>query len=99
MVDTGIHSKQWTREQAQAYLNETVGGWTWEADRYIVLPAQALGYKIGMIEILRLRALAEERLGGEFDLASFHDVVIGNGSVPLETLDRLVRDWLEGPDA
>lgn len=95
VADTGIHAMEWTREEAQAYMGSAMGGWIHEVDRYVVLPAQATGYKIGMLEILRLRELAETELGDGFDLAAFHDVIIGNGSLPLEILDRLVREWIE----
>jgi uncharacterized protein (DUF885 family) len=95
VTDTGIHAMGWTREEAQAYMAQAMGGWTHEVDRYIAWPAQATGYKIGMLEILRLRALAESRLGDTFDLAEFHDVVIGNGSLPLAVLERLVEEWID----
>jgi uncharacterized protein (DUF885 family) len=94
VTDTGIHAMGWTREEAQAYMSSAMGGWIHEVDRYIVLPAQATGYKIGMLEILRLRSLAEDELGDGFDPAAFHDVVIGHGSLPLEVLDRLVTGWI-----
>lgn len=94
VADTGIHAMGWTRQEAQAYMAQAMGGWIHEVDRYVVMPAQATGYKIGMLEILRLRALAEDRLGARFELPEFHDVVIGNGSLPLEVLDRLVEEWI-----
>jgi len=93
VTDTGIHAMGWSRQEAKVYLSEAMGGWTHEVDRYVVLPAQAVGYKIGMLEILRLRELAETKLGDDFDLLAFHDIVIGNGSLPLEILDRLVGEW------
>jgi len=88
VTDTGIHSMGWTRAEAGAYMTEAMGdgGSIHEVDRYIVLPAQATGYKVGMLEILRLRALAETELGDGFDLAAFHDVVLGYGSLPLQVL-------------
>jgi uncharacterized protein (DUF885 family) len=65
-------------------------------DRYIVWPGQALGYKIGQLEILALRASAEARLGTGFDLRAFHDVVLAEGAVSLDTLSRLVTAWIDG---
>ena len=72
------------------------GGSAHEVDRYIVLPAQATGYKVGMIEMLRLRALAETEMGEGFDISGFHDTVLGDGSVPLGVLERLVGEWIAG---
>jgi uncharacterized protein (DUF885 family) len=95
VVDTGIHAKRWTREQAWGYLEENVGGWTHEVERYVVWPAQATGYKIGMIKILELRQRAMEQLGDRFDLKEFHNVVLGNGSLPLSILERLVDEYIE----
>ena len=66
-----------------------------EIDRYIGNPGQALGYMMGRLEIERIRASAEERLGDRFEIKAFHDVVLGNGDVPLGTLDRLVDQWIE----
>jgi uncharacterized protein (DUF885 family) len=100
VTDTGLHALGWTRGEAKAYMNEALGDpsgrMSGEVERYIVLPAQATGYKIGMIEILALRQRAMEALGEQFDLKEFHDVVLGNGSVPLEILERLVEDYIEG---
>jgi uncharacterized protein (DUF885 family) len=99
VVDTGIHSMRWTREEAKAYMNEALGDpsgrMAGEVDRYIVDPAQAAGYKVGMLEILELRQRAMDRLGDEFDLVEFHNVVLGSGAVPLEILERLVNDYIE----
>lgn len=99
VVDTGIHAKGWTYEQAVAYMIENTGlprgQVEFEVSRYITWPGQATAYKIGMIRILELRQEAEERLGDQFDLKAFHNVMLGNGSVPLETLDRLVDDYIE----
>ncbi len=100
VTDTGIHAKKWTRREAQQYMDEAMGArpgaFSHEVDRYIVLPAQATGYKVGMIEILRLRNYAQEALGEAFDLKEFHDVVIGNGSMPLDLLARVVEAYVEG---
>ena len=99
VVDTGIHTKKWTREQAvQYYLNNIPnpeGDVRAEIDRYIVWPGQATAYKIGMLKIQDLRKDAETRLGDKFDIREFHDVVLANGSVPLEILEELVNDWIK----
>jgi uncharacterized protein (DUF885 family) len=65
-----------------------------EVDRYIAWPGQALSYMVGEIEIQRLRADAEHRLGGRFDIKDFHDVILGSGSLPLDVLGRVVNDWV-----
>ena len=99
VVDTGIHSKKWTREQAVKYFLENSanaeGDIRSEVDRYIVWPGQATAYKIGMIKIKDLRNRAETELGEDFDIAAFHDVVLANGSVPLSVLDTLVNNWIK----
>lgn len=98
VVDTGLHDKRWTREQAISYMSEKTG--TAESDviaeieRYMAWPGQALGYKLGMLKILSLREQAEKRLGENFDLAEFHDVVLLNGAVPMAVLSRNVNHWL-----
>ena len=99
VVDTGIHSKKWTREQAVQYYLDNIpnpeGDVRAEIDRYIVWPGQATAYKIGMLKIQDLRKDAEARLGDDFDIREFHDVVLANGSVPLEILEELVNDWVK----
>jgi uncharacterized protein (DUF885 family) len=94
VVDTGIHSLRWTRRDAQQYMVKVLGSYG-EVDRYIVMPAQATGYKIGMIKILELRQRATDRLGDQFDIKEFHRVVVGNGSMPLEILERVVDEYIE----
>ena len=95
VVDTGLHTKQWTREEAIDYFLEntplSVGDATTEIERYIARPGQALGYKIGMIKIQELRAKAAAELGEDFDVRAFHDVVLENGAVPLPILERLIE--------
>jgi uncharacterized protein (DUF885 family) len=95
---TGIHALRWTREEAKAYMNEALGDpsgrLSSEVERYVVLPAQATGYKIGMLKILELRQRAMDQLGDRFDLKEFHGVVLGNGMVPLEILEQLVDDFI-----
>ncbi|MBC7623173.1 MAG: DUF885 domain-containing protein [Aeromicrobium sp.] len=98
VVDTGIHAKRWTREQAIEYMiantgmleDEVIG----EIERYFVAPGQALAYKIGMIKILALREKAKAALGQNFDLRDFHDTVLKNGSLPLEILERVVDNYI-----
>jgi uncharacterized protein (DUF885 family) len=98
VLDTGLHSKGWTEQQAIAFFEEnaplspeTIRN---EVRRYIVIPGQATAYKIGMNRILELRAEAERELGAEFDIRSFHDAVLGGGSLPLSLLERRVREWI-----
>jgi uncharacterized protein (DUF885 family) len=98
VVDTGLHAKGWTEDQAFAYLVQTgrrpEQQARAEARRYILNPGQATAYKIGMIRILALRAEAEAALGPKFDVKAFNDMLIGAGSLPLSVLDRRVRDWI-----
>jgi len=98
VVDTGIHRKHWTREQAIAYMHEKTGmaqsEVVSEVERYFVMPGQALAYKIGMLRILDLRARSQAQLGSAFDIRQFHDVVLGNGSVPLGILEKQVDAWI-----
>jgi uncharacterized protein (DUF885 family) len=97
VVDTGMHWKGWSREQAADYMAATVGlargAVESEIDRYCVWPAQACGYKIGHVEFVRLRDAARAKLGPRFDLRSFHDAVLKGGAVPLEVLAQVVDDW------
>ncbi len=99
VVDTGLHDKRWTREQAISYMAEQTGSAESdvisEIERYMAWPGQALGYKLGMLKILSLRDKAKERLGDKFDLAEFHDVVLLNGAVPMTVLNRNVNHWLD----
>ncbi|MDC0887216.1 DUF885 domain-containing protein, partial [Altererythrobacter sp.] len=99
VVDTGIHSKGWTEQQAVDYFlaNSPIpeAAVKSEVRRYIVMPGQATAYKIGMIRIQELRAKAEEELGEDFDIRGFHDTVLGGGPVPLGILERRVDQWIE----
>ena len=98
VVDTGIHAKKWTREEAVQYYLDNIpnpeGDVRAEIDRYIVWPGQATAYKIGMIKIQELRKKAETELGEDFNVAEFHDVILANGSVPLSILEELVNTWI-----
>jgi len=99
VVDTCIHHKKWTREEAIDYMIEntgmTTGEVTSEIERYIVMPGQACAYKIGMLKILELRAHAKTALGDRFDLRDFHDVVLKNGAVPLVVLEEIVQTYID----
>ena len=100
VVDTGMHAMGWSRRRAIEFMlehtalaeNNVVN----EIDRYIVLPGQALAYKAGQLELLRLRADARERLGGAFDIRAFHDTVLGNGAIALPVLREIVEAWAGG---
>jgi uncharacterized protein (DUF885 family) len=98
VVDTGMHALGWTRQQAIDFLaaHTALGlnNIANEVDRYIVWPGQALAYKTGQLEILRLRDEAERRLGARFDIKAFHDTVLGSGAVSLPTLGVIVEAWL-----
>jgi uncharacterized protein (DUF885 family) len=100
VVDTGLHHKRWTRDQAIDYMAETTGqpasDVVAEIDRYMAWPGQALGYKLGHIEILALREQAKAALGERFDLAEFHDVVLLAGALPMAVLETRVKAWIRG---
>jgi uncharacterized protein (DUF885 family) len=100
VVDTGIHSKKWTREQAVQYLMDNTpnpqGDCEKAIDRYIVMPGQATAYKIGMLKIVELRERARTQLGDKFDIREFHDIVLRDGAVPLAVLEETVDAWLVG---
>ncbi|WP_108803147.1 DUF885 family protein [Aquimarina sp. Aq107] len=99
VVDTGIHHKKWTREQAIDYMVQNTGMTTTEVtteiERYIVWPGQACAYKIGMLKILELREKAKRQLGEKFDLRDFHNAVLKNGAVPLDVLEEIIDSYAE----
>lgn len=99
VVDTGLHAKGWTEQQAVDYFtaNSPIaeGAVRSEVRRYIVMPGQATSYKIGMIEILRMREEAQQALGDKFDIRGFHDTVLGGGALPLPILERRVQAWVQ----
>lgn len=98
VVDTGIHSKGWTREQAIKYMldNSSMGETdaTAEVERYIAIPSQALAYKIGALTIQRLKAKAEKELGSKFDPREFHDQVLNTGALPMSVLEEKINRWI-----
>lgn len=98
VVDTGLHAKGWSRQQAIDYMTANTAlsrhNVTAEVDRYISMPAQALAYKVGELEFRRLRAHAERELGSRFDLRRFHDELLRNGAIPLPTLADLIEEWI-----
>ena len=98
VVDTGLHSKGWTREQAIQYSldNEAASETSIisEIERYMVIPGQALSYKIGQLKIRELRAKAEVALGDDFDIREFHNQVLETGSIPLALLENKINEWI-----
>ena len=98
VVDTGIHAKHWTREQAIAYMRDKTGIGEKEVkaeiERYIVIPGQACAYKVGMLKIQELRTRAQQELGDKFDQREFHDTLLKNGALPLEILEEQVNDYI-----
>jgi uncharacterized protein (DUF885 family) len=99
VVDTGVHKKRWTRQQMVDYFHahstEDAPTIQAEVDRYIVMPGQALGYKIGQLKIIELRERARSELGSRFDIRAFHDQLLGNGALPLEILERRMNVWVQ----
>ena len=100
MVDTGIHSLGWSRQQAIDFMVERTGALspfvTSEVDRYTSTPGQALAYMMGELKIIELRDRAKQRLGAKFDLRRFNNAVIDQGALPLNVLDRVIDDWIAG---
>jgi len=100
VVDTGMHYLGWSRQEAIDYFVANSGKQEHdivvEVDRYIVWPGQALSYKIGELKIKELRAYAETELGESFDIRAFHDVVLGNGALPLDVLEIQIHEWVDG---
>ena len=99
VVDTGLHYKHWTRQQVVDYFHANSGTdeptVQSETDRYIAWPGQALGYKIGQLKIIELRARAKKELGSKFDIRSFHDTVLDAGALPLDLLEARINEWIE----
>ena len=102
MVDTGIHTKGWTFDEAERFMEENVGyknsdvvNVEFEISRYIAWPGQATAYMVGMLTILELRQKAMDALGDAFDIREFHRIVLGNGSMPLSVLEEVVQDYID----
>jgi uncharacterized protein (DUF885 family) len=98
VVDTGIHDKNWSRQQVIDYMhandiNDALA--QTETDRYIAWPGQALAYKMGQLTILKLRDEAKRQLGEKFDLKAFHDEILNGGSMPLDLLQERVENWIK----
>ena len=98
VVDTGLHRKQWTPEQAMAYMQAktgmTPGDVRIEVYRYLVQPGQASSYKMGQLRLLELREHARRQLGDRFDIRAFHDLILGNGAMPMTVVSQAVEDWI-----
>lgn len=98
VIDTGVHEKHWSRDQMVSYFHRYTAmdepNIQSEVDRYIAWPGQALAYKLGQLEILKLREEARDKLGSKFDLRAFHDEVLANGALPLDILDSEVKEWI-----
>ena len=98
VLDTGVHYKHWTRQQMidffHAHSSEDEPGVQAETDRYIAIPAQALAYKLGQLEILKLRDRARAELGSKYDIRAFHDEILNGGALPLDVLDARVTAWI-----
>jgi uncharacterized protein (DUF885 family) len=99
VLDTGIHAKKWTREQALDYMKKNVSGSLQdqknEIERYFVMPGQATAYMVGMLKIIELREMARKELGGKFDIRDFHDVVLGAGPMPLSELEQNIKKYVQ----
>jgi uncharacterized protein (DUF885 family) len=98
VLDTGVHYKHWTRQQMVDYFHEFSSedepDVQAETDRYIAIPGQALGYKLGQLDILRLRQLAQDELGNQYEVRAFHDEILNGGALPLDLLDQRVMAWI-----
>jgi len=103
VVDTGVHSMGWSRDEAIQYFEENTGqphlNSVVEVDRYIVWPGQALAYKVGQLKIVELRRQAEQQLGAKFDIRGFHDAVLDQGALPLDILEKQVGAWIASEKA
>jgi uncharacterized protein (DUF885 family) len=99
LVDTGIHWKGWEREKAEEcfFQNTALAPYNikTEVDRYISWPGQAVSYKIGELKILELKEFSKSQLGHQFNIREFHDQILIDGSVPLNILDRKIREWVK----
>jgi len=100
VVDTGVHSQHWTRQQMVDYFHDHSAidetSIQAEVDRYIAWPSQALAYKVGQLKLLELRDRARKALGPKFDIRAFHDQVLDSGALPLDVLDTRIDAWIAG---
>jgi uncharacterized protein (DUF885 family) len=96
VVDTGIHAKGWTLDEAADYLEEVTGMPQTRAKltRYLVNPGYPTGYFIGWVKIKELRQQAEEQLGEDFDIQAFHDAILSHGILPIQVMEQVVREWM-----
>ena len=98
VIDTGVHSRHWSRDQMVEYFHKYTAmdepNIQTEVDRYISWPGQALAYKLGQLEILKLREEARQKLGNKFDLRAFHDEVLDSGALPLDVLHSQLEAWI-----
>jgi len=98
VIDTGVHEKHWSRDQMVAYFHRYTAmdepNVQSEVDRYIAWPGQALAYKLGQLEILKLRQYAKDELGNKFDIRSFHNELLDGGALPLDVLDTRIHEWV-----
>jgi uncharacterized protein (DUF885 family) len=103
VVDTGVHSQHWSRQQMVDYFHQHTAmddeNINTEVDRYIAWPAQALSYKMGQMKILELRARAQKELGAKFDVRAFHDAVLDQGPLPLDVLESKINEWIASQNA
>jgi uncharacterized protein (DUF885 family) len=103
VVDTGIHSKGWTKKQAVAFMKDNTAltdeNIDAEVNRYISTPGQALAYKLGELKYRELRAKAEKELGGKFDVRRFHDELLGQGPLPLDAVETRINAWIAAEKA
>jgi uncharacterized protein (DUF885 family) len=103
VVDTGIHSKGWTRNQAIQYMLDNSGesktDATAEVERYIAIPSQAVAYKVGALKIQDLRKKAQDALGSKFDIREFHDQLLNTGALPLSILEQKIDRWIAGEES
>jgi uncharacterized protein (DUF885 family) len=99
VVDTGVHSQHWSRQQMIDFFHDHTAmdeqNIESEVDRYIAWPGQALSYKLGEMTILRMREKAKAKLGAKFDIRAFHDAVLGKGPLPLDVLESYLNEWID----
>ena len=99
VVDTGLHYKGWSREQAIQYLldnsTRTESDATSEIERYMIMPGQALAYKTGQLKIQELRDYAEQKMGDKFDIKHFHNLILLDGPLPMPLLEKKIKDWAD----